>query len=110
MNLNVALTFSEPVRHGSFVLKDSASNVVSSGVSYNPQAQTITLTPGAELLGSRHYTATVSGARDVAESVITASRPMRFASGLTVPTAFEFLPGWTNARNGVRREGLVGSA
>ena len=62
VNLNVALTFSEPVRHGSFVLKDSASNVVSSGVSYNPQAQTITLTPGAELLGSRHYTATVSGA------------------------------------------------
>ncbi len=70
----VTATFSEPVQAGtvSFVLKDAAGNAVAATLSYDPNSQTATLTPSAALQLNTTYTATVSGAKDLAGNTMTA--------------------------------------
>ncbi len=69
----VTATFSEPVQPStiSFVLKDSSNNTVASTVSYNSSTNTATLTPNAALANAATYTATVSGAKDLAGNAMT---------------------------------------
>ncbi|MGE5608605.1 MAG: DUF4082 domain-containing protein [Bacillota bacterium] len=70
----VAATFSEPIQSNSisFVLRDANNNVVPAVVSYNSATNTATLTPTAALAGSTGYTATVSGAKDLAGNTMAA--------------------------------------
>jgi hypothetical protein len=69
----VTATFSKPVQPSTvtFVLKDSSGNTVASTLSYNVSTNTATLTPAALLGISTTYTATVSGAQDVAGNTMT---------------------------------------
>jgi methionine-rich copper-binding protein CopC len=70
----VTATFSESVQPGtiSFVLKDAGGNIVPAGLSYTAGTNTATLTPNAALSASTTYTATVSGAQDLAGNTMTA--------------------------------------
>ena len=69
----VTATFNEAVQSGtiSFVLEDSGGNPVAAGVAYNSSTNTVVLTPNAALAPSTTYTATVSGAQDLAGTVMT---------------------------------------
>jgi len=64
----VTATFSEPVQPAtvSFTLRDPSNAVVPGLVSYDGPSRTATLKPNANLVGSTVYTATVSGAQDLA--------------------------------------------
>ena len=70
----VTATFSEAVQPGtiSFLLKDSANNAVAATLTYSATTNTATLAPSASLNPSTTYTATVSGAADLAGNVMTA--------------------------------------
>ena len=65
---NITATFSEVVQPGtiSFVLKDSAGNIVAGSSTYNSATNTATLTPSGALDPSKTYTVTLSGAQDLA--------------------------------------------
>ena len=65
---HITATFSEPVQSGTigFVLKDSAGHTLPASVAYDPSTNTVTFTPGGALEPSTTYTATVSGAQDLA--------------------------------------------
>ena len=71
----VAATFSEAIQPSSvtFVLVDSSNNAVPAAVSYDPSSYSVTLTPNAYLSNSITYTATLSGAIDLAGHVMTGS-------------------------------------
>jgi methionine-rich copper-binding protein CopC len=71
---NVTATFSKPVQAStiSFTLKDSSNNTVTATVSYNSTTNTATLTPAGDLVPATAYTATVSGAQDLAGNTMTA--------------------------------------
>ena len=67
-NINVTAIFSEPIQPAtlSFVLRNSLNEVMSSQVAYDNGTSTATLNPNGALAGSQTFTATVSGARDLA--------------------------------------------
>jgi hypothetical protein len=69
----VTATFSEAVQPGtiSFVLQDPSGNTVAASLAYNAATNTVTLTPDAPLAASTTYTATVSGAVDLAGTAMT---------------------------------------
>ena len=69
----VTATFSEPVQPAtiSFDLKDASGNAVAASVSYNSGTNTVTLTPNAALAPSTTYTATLSGAQDLAGNTMS---------------------------------------
>jgi len=64
----VSATFSEPVQEATigFTLRDPSGGTVQATQSYDAPSQTATLTPSSPLANSTQYTATVSGARDIA--------------------------------------------
>ncbi len=104
VNSNVTVTFSEPIQPSTvaFVLRDSASNLVPASLSYDASTRTVTLDPIADLIASRTYTATVSGAMDLAGNPMSTPAVWSFStgepgfhesvvfSGLDSPTAFQF--------------------
>jgi hypothetical protein len=69
----VTATFSKSVVSStiSFVLKDSANNVVASTLTYNAATNTAVLTPSNPLAVSTVYSATVSGAQDLAGNTMS---------------------------------------
>ncbi len=79
----VAATFSEAIQPSSvtFVLVDSSSSTVPATVSYDPSSYSVTLTPNAYLSTSQTYTATLSGATDLAGNVMTGSLIWSFSTG-----------------------------
>lgn len=101
---NVKATFSEAIQPSSvaFVLRDSANVAVPASVSYDSSTFTVTLHPSSDLIASRSYTATVSGAVDLAGNPIASPSVWSFStgqpgfqesvvfSGLQNPTAFQF--------------------
>ncbi|MCA9133655.1 MAG: DUF4082 domain-containing protein, partial [Planctomycetales bacterium] len=68
INTTVLATFSEPIQPAtlSFVLRDASNNVVGASVSYNNVTREATLSPNLPLADYSTYTATVSGAMDIA--------------------------------------------
>ena len=76
VNSNVTATFSEAIQPASlaFVLRDSANTIVPANLSYDASTHTVTLHPSADLLASRTYTATVSGAMDLAGNTMSYAR------------------------------------
>ena len=104
VSANVTATFSEAIQPASvtFVLRDSGGSAVSASLSYDASTFTMTLHPNAELIASRTYTATVSGAMDLAGNLMTGPDVWSFStgqpgfqesvvfSGLDSPTAFQF--------------------
>ncbi len=69
----VAATFSKPVQSGTivFTLKDSSGNSVGATFAYNSSTNTATLTPSSPLAFAATYTATVSGAQDLAGNAMS---------------------------------------
>ena len=53
------------------MLQDPSGNTVTAALAYNAATNTATLTPNAALAASTTYTATVSGAVDLAGTVMT---------------------------------------
>jgi len=80
---NVTATFSEPVQAGtiSFTLTGPGGSSVPAAVTYDGPSQTATLNPSADLATSTSYTATVSGARDLAGNQMTAPVSWSFTTG-----------------------------
>jgi hypothetical protein len=78
----VSAVFSEAIQPAtaSFVLRDSSNNVVSTSMSYNSTTDTLTLTPSAPLANSATYTATVSGAKDLAGNTMAGSVSWSFTT------------------------------
>jgi glucose/arabinose dehydrogenase/S-formylglutathione hydrolase FrmB len=103
---HVTVTFSEAIQSSSvfFVLSDSSNTPVPANVSYNASTNTITLSPSTDLTPSRTYTATLSGAKGLADNLMAGSSVWSFSTGqpgfqesvvlqgLVNPTAFEFAP------------------
>ena len=83
INCHVAATFSEAIQPSSvsFVLVDSSNSTVSATLSYDPSSYTVTLTPISYLTPSRTYTATLSGATDLAGKAMTGSLIWSFSTG-----------------------------
>ena len=101
--IQLTATFSEPVQPSSiaFVLKTAASVPVPGTVNYQASRRTVTLQPVQALVGGETYTATVSGALDLAGNPLSAvSWTFTVATpgfqdpvvlgGLTNPTAIQF--------------------
>jgi methionine-rich copper-binding protein CopC len=70
---NVSATFSEAVQSGtvSFTLKTAGGDTVPAAVAYDAASRTVTLDPTAALAPGSTYTATVSGAKDAAENIMS---------------------------------------
>ncbi|HEX2971490.1 MAG TPA: DUF4082 domain-containing protein [Tepidisphaeraceae bacterium] len=87
----VTATFSEPVQSNSisFTLRDASNNVVPATVSYNSTTKTATLTPNVVLAGLGSYTATLSGATDLAGNGMTGPVSWSFATA-AVPVQSTF--------------------
>ena len=83
VNGNVTVTFSEPIQPASlaFVLRDSSNIVVPASLSYDASTHTVTLHPSADLIASRTYTATVSGAMDLAGNSMSMPAVWSFSTG-----------------------------
>ena len=79
----VAATFSEAIQPSSvtFKLVDSSNNAVPATVSYDSSSYSVTLTPNAYLSNAVTYTATLSGATDLAGNVMTGSLIWSFTTG-----------------------------
>ena len=73
LDSSVTATFSEAVLPGtiSFVLTDPSDNTIPATLSYDPVSQTATLTPNSPLAYGTTYTATLSGAQDLAGNAMT---------------------------------------
>ncbi len=71
---SVTATFSEAVQSCTigFELRDSSGSLVDSAVTYDPSTRTVTLDPSANLVNSATYTATISGAADLAGNTMAA--------------------------------------
>jgi ELWxxDGT repeat protein len=84
----VMATFNEAVQSGtiSFVLDDPNGNPVNAIVTYDSSTDTATLTPQAALAPSTTYTATVSGAQDLAGTAMTGPDSWSFTTGDSSPT------------------------
>lgn len=78
----VTATFSESIQPATlnFVLKNASNVTVASTVSYNDATHTATLTPSAALAAGVTYTATVSGAKDIAGNQMTANVTWSFTT------------------------------
>ncbi len=83
----VSATFSEPVQAGTIVmgLKNSAGTAVSGTTSYDSAAQKATFTPSAALAAGTTYTATVSGAKDLAGNTMTSPTTWSFTTATAPP-------------------------
>jgi hypothetical protein len=82
-------TFSEAVQQGtiSFVVVDSLSASIPGLVTYNSGSFTATFTPSSSLAYEKTYTATVSGAQDVAGNALASPVSWSFTTATnTVPT------------------------
>jgi methionine-rich copper-binding protein CopC len=80
----------------SFTLRDPQNNVISSTVSYNDAAHTLTLTPSATLAELTSYTVTLSGAQDLAGNTMSSPANWSFTTSgpdLVVPTIVQRSPG-----------------
>ncbi|MBI4492659.1 MAG: DUF4082 domain-containing protein [Chloroflexi bacterium] len=90
---SVTATFSEPVASASisFTLRDPGNAVVPAAVTYDSATQTATLKPSSPLALSATYTATVSGATDLAGNVMAAPATWSFSTP-TCPCSL-----WSNA-------------
>jgi hypothetical protein len=80
----VRATFSEPIVGGSvsFVLRDAAGGTVPASLSYDDASRTATLAPSVELASGASYTATVSGATDLAGNAMTAPESWSFTTAV----------------------------
>jgi methionine-rich copper-binding protein CopC len=96
-NTTVTATFSEPVQSGtiSFVLKNPSNVTVPATMTYDAPSRTATLTPNAALAQSTTYTATVSGAKDIAGNPMSA--PVSWSFTTTGPATSIWLPSATPA-------------
>jgi hypothetical protein len=85
----VSATFSEPVQSSTVVmtLNDASGTVVPGTTAYDGNAQKATFTPSAALANGTQYTATVSGARDVAGNQMTATTWSFTTAASTPPPA-----------------------
>jgi hypothetical protein len=86
---NATATFSEAmdaatVNATTFTLKDDAGATVPAAVTYDAAATKATLDPAADLAAGKTYTATVSGAKDVAGNTVQA-KTWSFATASTPP-------------------------
>src|SRR5919198_1789962 len=92
---NVTATFSEAVQSStiSFTLTGPGGTSVPAAVTYDGPSQTATLNPDADLAASTVYTATVSGARDVAGNQMTAPVSWSFTTGGAPPPPPDQGPG-----------------
>jgi hypothetical protein len=79
----VRATFSESVQPAtvSLVLRDPANNAVAGSVAYDGPSRTATLTPAAPLAATTTFTATVSGAKDIAGNTMATSHSWTFTTG-----------------------------
>jgi hypothetical protein len=79
-------TFGEAVQANtiSFALRDPSGGLVASSTAYDAATRTATLTPAAALSAGTTYTATVSGAKDLAGNTMTASS-WSFTTATTPP-------------------------
>src|SRR5262249_40500468 len=103
----VTVTFSEPVQSGtiSFTLKDAANNTVAASVTYNAASMTATLTPTAALAVNTVYTATVTGATDVAGNAMTIPVSWSFTTPAPVTNAMLWSSGAAPAVSSVADPG-----
>ncbi len=83
----VAAAFSEPVQSGtvSFTLESSGGKSVGATVTYNPTTFVALLTPSAPLAASTTYTATISGAQDLAGDPMSGSVTWSFTTSAAAP-------------------------
>ena len=102
--VTVTATFSEPVQPASiaFSLKNAANVLVPATVAYDAPTRTVKLDPTSDLSPSSTFTATVSGAADLAGNVLTQAVTWSFSasgqgfvdsvvfSGLVQPTSVQF--------------------
>lgn len=90
---SVAATFNEAVQPDmiSFALTDSDGFAVPATMSYNATNRTVTLTPNSPLFGPVTYTATLSGAKDPANNVMS---PVSWTF-TTAPVPVPVIPGAT---------------
>ena len=94
---NPTATYSEEVQPStiSFVLTDASNNVVPAIVSYDPRTDVVTLDPDANLLPGTTYTATLSGALDLAGNAMSSmqwSFTTAPAFDITAPTVISMSP------------------
>jgi hypothetical protein len=84
---NVTATFSEDVQSATiaFVLRDALSAVVQTSFAYNAATRTATLTPSAALAATATYTATVSGAKDLAGNTMAGPATWSFTTAAAPP-------------------------
>jgi len=90
---NITATFNEAVESNtiSFVLKDSSNNTVAATQSFSAATDTVTLTPDTALAASTTYTATVSGAQNVAGGAMPSPVSWSFTTA-TQPTVTSTTP------------------
>ena len=91
----VAATFNEPVSAPTitFELRDPGSALVPAAVAYDAPSRRVTLTPSAALDPTTTYTATVSGAQDLAANTMTAPVAWSFTTGAPPPPPPDQGPG-----------------
>ena len=81
----VTISFSEPMDEGTigtgtFELRDAASDLISSAITYNSGTNTATLTPTALLNPEAFYTATVDGVTDLAGNPLATANSWSFTT------------------------------
>jgi parallel beta-helix repeat protein len=78
----VTATFNEPVQPGTiiFTLQDSVGHRVAATQTYDSSTDTVKLTPSAALAYGTTYTATVSGAKDLAGNPMTGPFTWKFTT------------------------------
>ncbi len=91
----VMAKFNEPVVAGSiaFELRDSGNAVVPSVFAYDAPSRTASLTPNAPLQYQSLYTATVSGAQDIAGNIMAGTEQWSFTTGSPPPPPPDEGPG-----------------
>src|SRR5207253_1956907 len=89
------VTFSEAVQSAtiSVVLKDPTTNIIPGSTTYNDTTKTATFTPSAPLSHSTAYTATISGAQDLAGNTITTTS-WSFTTTASTSTTYSI---WTSS-------------
>ena len=87
VSTSCVFTFSEPIQSSTinFTLQSAAGSVVTTSFSYDAATNTATFTPTASLAYSTTYTATVSGATDMAGNVMTAPVSETFTTASAHP-------------------------
>ena len=85
---SVVVTFTEGIQESSlsFILRDPAGSAVSSTVTYSPTTFAATLKPASALGPGTTYTATVSGAKDLAGNTITQTVTWAFTTAAAADT------------------------